>query len=104
MNYVQTLDVSSRNDAFRRMGFGVMMTSGARELPDPDGLLAAVRDYDRFTNDNDPYGEHDFGSLIWHRERVFWKIDYYDQALGHWEDPASVNCQRVLTVMLAEEY
>lgn len=55
MNCVQTLDVSSRNDAFRHMGFGVMMTNGARELPDPDGLLAAVRDYDRFTNDNDPY-------------------------------------------------
>jgi maltoporin len=104
MNCVQTLDVAAKNDGFRRMGFGVMMTSGARDLPDPDGLMAAVRDYDRFTNDNDPYGEHDFGSLVWQRERVFWKIDYYDQALGHWQDPTSPECQRVLTIMLAEEY
>jgi hypothetical protein len=98
------LDVAQKNDCFRRMGFGVVLTSGARELPDTDGLLAAVRDYDRFTGDNDPYGEHDFGSLIWHRNRVFWKIDYYDQQLQCWQDPTTAGCQRVLTIMLADEY
>lgn len=104
MNCVQTLDVASRNDHFRRSGFGVTVTTGIQDLPDLDGLMAEVRDFNRFTNDNDPYGEHDFGSLIWHRERVFWKIDYYNRELGAWEDPTSEACRRVITVMLASEY
>lgn len=104
MNCVQTLDVASRNDRFRKSGFGVTITSGIQDLPDIDGLMAAIRDFDTFTEDNDPYGEHDFGSLIWHNEKVFWKIDYYNQTLSAWEDPASDKCQRVMTVMLAEEY
>jgi len=55
-------------------------------------------------HDNDPYGEHDFGSIKWHERKTFWKIDYYDQALQYWHDPLSPECRRVLTVMLAEEY
>lgn len=43
-------------------------------------LLQAVRTFDNFTPDNDPYGEHDLGSVDWHNEKTYWKIDYYDQA------------------------
>ncbi|MGH7157810.1 MAG: DUF3768 domain-containing protein [Candidatus Saccharimonadales bacterium] len=35
---------------------------------------------------------------------MFWKIDYYDQELKYGEDPLSLDCRRVLTVMLASEY
>jgi len=42
--------------------------------------------------------------LVWHGDKVFWKMDYYNQALDEWEDPLSRDCKRVLTVMLAEEY
>ncbi len=101
---MNVLNVASANDAFRRSGFGATMTVGIRNLPDPDGLLAAVRDYHWFNGDNDPYGEHDFGSLVWHGSKVNWKIDYYDQALRAWADPVSKECKRVITVMLAEEY
>lgn len=101
---MKVLDVSSANDTFRRAGFGVTMTLGVQDLPDVDGLLAAVRDFNLFNGDNDPYGEHDFGSVTWHGSKVFWKIDYYDQALQAWADPVSKECKRVLTVMLAEEY
>jgi hypothetical protein len=101
---LQVLEVASRNDAFRQAGFGVTMTVGVQDLPDVDGLMALVRDFNQFSEDNDPYGERDFGSLVWHGNKVFWKIDYYDQALGAWEDPTSPNCQRILTVMLADEY
>jgi hypothetical protein len=66
--------------------------------------MAAVRDYKKFNEDNDPYGERDFGSLVWFGEKVFWKIDYYNQALHAWEDPTSPTCQRVLTIMCADEY
>jgi hypothetical protein len=39
-----------------------------------------VMAFDTFTADNDPYGEHDFGSLDYEGQRIFWKIDYYDRA------------------------
>lgn len=101
---MKVLDVASKNDSFRRSGFGVIMTSGIQDLPDIDGLMAAIRDYDRFTEDNDPHGEHDFGSLSWFGSIVYWKIDYYNRVMGAWEDPTSQNCNRVMTVMLADEY
>jgi len=104
MTCTQLLDVASTNDAFRRAGFGTMVTSGIQNLPDVEGLMGAVRDFNDFNEDNDPYGEHDFGSLVWQGSKVFWKIDYYNQALSVWEDPTSKRCQRVITVMLAEEY
>ena len=104
MNCVQTLDVAQKNDAFRRSGFGVTITTGIQDLPDIEGLMAEVRDYNRFTEDNDPYHEHDFGSLIWYRQRVFWKIDYYNPELTRFEDPLSDTCNRFITVMLASEY
>jgi hypothetical protein len=96
--------ISMLNDKFRKSGFGFTLTCGAQSVQDLPGLLNAIRDYDDFTEDNDPYGEHDFGKLDWNGDKVFWKIDYYDQALGGWENPLSQKCQRVLTVMLADEY
>lgn len=60
--------------------------------------------FDRFTPDNDPYGEHDFGTIDWQEEKIFWKIDYYDQALTFAEDPLSPACCRILTMMLSSEY
>jgi hypothetical protein len=104
MEQTKVLEIGYKNDRFRKSGFGVTITSGIQDLPDIDGLMAAIRDFDTFTEDNDPYGERDFGSLVWHSEKVFWKIDYYNKALNAWEDPTLDQCQRVLTVMLAEEY
>ena len=68
--------------------------------------LALVRTLRRFTEDNDPHGEHDFGSFDHDGERIFWKIDYYDAACEFGsEDPAEpAKTTRVLTIMLAEEY
>ena len=69
-------------------------------------VLAAVAGFDAFTNDNDPYQEHDFGSLEQDGRRVFWKIDYYDRERRYGSpDPADpAVTARVLTIMLAEEY
>lgn len=67
----------------------------------------AIIDFDDFTEDNDPYGEHDFGVVEVEGEQVFWKIDYYADdtcTLGS-DDPADcTQTYRVMTVMLAEEY
>ncbi|MDO8295179.1 MAG: DUF3768 domain-containing protein [Caulobacter sp.] len=67
---------------------------------------SVVKHFDAFTPDNDPYGEHDFGSFNLAGEHLFWKIDYYDRTMcSASPNPAepSVTC-RVLTVMLASEY
>lgn len=66
-------------------------------------LIASAND---FTPDNDPYGEHDFGSLKFEGETILWKIDYYDTDLeGLSPCPADPDQTiRVLTVMLAREY
>src|SRR5262245_54707864 len=95
--------IADLNDAFRRSGEGVVATQGVAALDSLDGLLEAVRDYDDFTPDNDPNGEHDYGSLEWEGENTFWKIDYMDEQ-GHWCDPLSPECQRVLTVGFMSEY
>lgn len=93
------------NDEYRKaIPMSVTITSGVYSLPDLNGLMQAVQEFDQFTKDNDPYSEHDFGSLDWHGEKVFWKIDYYDQALEYGKDPLDFECKRVLTVLLASEY
>jgi hypothetical protein len=102
------------NDAMRQQGPGTpgpdkwLLTPGLLDLGDDGARSAvdAVKAFDVFTNDNDPYGEHDFGAFDVDGARLFWKIDYYDRALaGGSPDPtdASVTC-RVLTIMLAWEY
>ena len=104
METEQVSKVAELNDSFRRRGLGVTITVGVQELYDLAGLLQAVREFDEFTDGNDPYGEHDFGGLDWGRVRVIWKIDYYNQSLDGWCDPLSRGCQRVLTIMLVSEY
>lgn len=55
------------NDRFRRSFSGgtVLVTSGIRALPDAQQaeVLQAVRSFTGFDPGNDPYGEHDFGSV-----------------------------------------
>ena len=62
--------------------------------------------FDRFTEDNDPHGEHDFGSFKHRGQTIYWKIDYYDLLLKYGsDDPSDPTCtRRVLTILLAEEY
>lgn len=96
------------NDAARRSltGCRVMITSGVQALPSMSEVLAAVTLYSDFSENNDPYGEHDFGSLRIAGEQVFWKFDYYDVDLEMASpDPTDPTVTvRVLTIMLAAEY
>src|SRR5258708_1244767 len=96
--------IAQLNDEFRRSGRDTFITHGVQGLPDVPGLIAAVRAFNTFTPDNDPRGGHDFGSIVWHREKTYWKIDYYDAALQYWHDPPSPDCRPILTVLLASEY
>lgn len=98
--------IAKLNDTARRNVLGYMTSAGVILLPPETvaDIYTAVRNYSDFTEDNDPYGERDFGSLKVAGEKVFWKIDYYDQQLKGWCDPLDPMCRRVVTIMLAEEY
>ena len=103
--------IAELNDLLRQtfLTGRVVLTAGIRSLPDSVGeeIVTKVRAFDRFTEDNDPYGERDFGAIEHPAAgRVFWKIDYYDRSLTKGsEDPADPKRTiRVLTIMLAEEY
>lgn len=115
----ETLKIAALNDACRKYVmmpiFGklevpcqIYMTRGITILSPEDQIIIAakVRNYDDFTEDNDPYGEHDFGSFEYSSNRVFWKIDYYDHDVKYGSDNPSdiARTVRVLTIMLAEEY
>lgn len=69
-------------------------------IEDLSGSIEEIRRFKEFTEDNDPYGEHEFGTIHWYGEKVFWKIDYYDQQLEYGKEPLSPNCRRVMTVTL----
>ena len=102
---VRATEIARLNDRFRGMCLDVLYTAGVRDgIMDLVGLSVAIENYNRFTEDNDPYSEHDFGSLVFENKKIFWKIDYYDQQLKYGVDPLDPNCRRVVTVMLAEEY
>jgi hypothetical protein len=98
------------NDAFRtNFARGtVLMSVGVDALPDmvkANALLKVAR-FSEFDEDNDPHGEHDFGSFSLCGRQFFWKIDYYDRGTKYGsEDPADPEkTSRVLTLMLAEDY
>lgn len=103
-------DIKTLNDNFRKTFTGgqALLTAGinAKPVDDVANILSMVRGFNKFTPNNDPYGEHDFGSFDYKGDKIFWKIDYYDlnnQYLS--ANPADPNItNRVLTIMLAEEY
>ena len=104
------------NDEFRKRvlrqphpGGICHLTRGFNALPDltKDRVYEMIRAKNEWDPGNDPYAEHDFGSVeIVGVPKVFWKISYYkDHNMEYGtETPESLTTFRVLTVMLAEEY
>jgi hypothetical protein len=113
-NSAATRDIAGRirvlNDNFRStfVGGQVVMTQGISELPlhSKARIILAAQSFDKFTADNDPHREHDFGSFEIEGETYFFKIDYYALDMdGGSEDPADpAKTTRVLTIMRADEY
>ena len=73
------------------------MTSGVNALGTKAvvDILISVKAFNNFNEDNDPHGEHDFGSFNYEDQKIFWKIDNYNGQEGY---------DLVLTIMLADEY
>lgn len=106
----QVARIRELNDNLRKTlsGGRVMMTPGIAALGPEivERVVKAITVFDDFCNENDPYTEHDFGALDVEGNRVFFKIDYYDRAFrNHSPDPSNpAVTERVITLMLAEEY
>ena len=111
----RTKTIQEQNDRFRKGDTTIpgtfVVTNGVQALLEEAGesgrdLAAAVQNFDDFTEENDPYGEHDFGKLSFLDAELFWKIDQYNTTYdGGSEDPTDLTktC-RVLTIMLTHEY
>ena len=102
--------IRALNDSFRKcfQGGAVVLTAGIVALgaEAQARIIAGVQAFDAFTPDNDPYGEHDFGSVEVDGEKIFFKFDYFDlNRAMHSDDPADPSkTERVLTIMLSSEY
>ena len=102
--------IRALNDQLRTTGQGgdFVVTRGiaSLDLRTKVAIYAAVQAFDRFTTDNDPYGEHDFGLLEVAGHRIMFKIDYYDTNMTYLSpDPSDPQVtRRVLTILLTSEY
>ena len=102
--------IKQLNDAFRKSFSGgkVLLTCGIASLPlvQQNQVINKVKKFNDFTEDNNPYGEHDFGCFDYRGKQIFWKIDLYDLNYEFYspqpDDETQTN--RVLTIMFAEEY
>ncbi|MBR1604838.1 MAG: DUF3768 domain-containing protein [Alphaproteobacteria bacterium] len=98
------------NDEFRKTlkGGKVLITKGVAKLSVTEqiAIMEKVKNFNQFTHDNDPNGEHDFGAFDYCGIKYFWKIDYYDvDYLYLSPDPSKIAVtNRVLTIMRADEY
>ena len=107
---IKAARIRELNDQLRCKGIGgrTVITPGIQALKADDlrAVLLAVAGFDDFSEDNDPWGEHDCATLTVNGHRLIFKIDYYDRDLAYHSPDASdpAVTERVMTVMLAEEY
>jgi len=101
--------IRALNDDLRRnishdRGHAVM-TAGIAALG-PEAVARIVKTievYDDFCHANDPHEEHDFGAFEAEGHTIFFKVDLYeDPNVKDSDGEPLVN--RVLTIMLADEY
>src|SRR5579872_5286153 len=105
----QTDRIRSLNDELRQnisRGRGhAVMTAGVAALGAEAvaRIVKTIEVYDDFCHANDPHEEHDFGSFEAEGHTIFFKIDLYeDPNVKDSDGEPLVN--RVLTIMLADEY
>jgi ABC-type nitrate/sulfonate/bicarbonate transport system substrate-binding protein len=106
----KTVCIAALNDELRQNltgGMAVMTTGVAALGPEAvQRIVQTIAVYDDFCHANDPHQEHDFGSFEVEGQTIFFKIEYFDKSLTyHSPDPSDPSVtERVITIMLAEEY
>jgi hypothetical protein len=102
--------IRALNDELRQTLTGgvALITPGvaALGLDAVQRIFKTIVVFDDFCHANDPHQEHDFGSFDADGHTIMFKIEYYDKTLTcHSPDPADPSVtERVITIMLAEEY
>ena len=106
----KTEAIRTLNDELRQnlSGGTALITAGVAALGAEAvaHIVKTIAVYDDFCHANDPYEEHDFGVFEIDGHKLFFKIDYYDKSRSyHSPDPSDPSVtERVITIMLAEEY
>jgi Protein of unknown function (DUF3768) len=106
----KTARIRALNDQLRQNFADGMtvMTPGVAALGAEavERIVKTIAVFDDFCHANDPHEEHDFGAFDVDGRTIMFKIDYFDQNMSmHSPDPADpAVTQRVITIMLAEEY
>ena len=106
----KTMRIRTLNDQLRQNMTGGMavMTPGVAALGREavERIVRTIAVFDDFCHANDPHHEHDFGSFDADEHTIFFKIDYFDKEMSmHSPDPSDPSVtERVITIMLAEEY
>jgi hypothetical protein len=107
---IRTDRIRALNDDLRQSLLGglAVMTPGVASLGQlaVERIVQTIAVYDDFCHANDPHEEHDFGSFQADGETIFFKIDYFDKTRTyHSPDPSDPSVtERVITIMLADEY
>lgn len=109
-DYEKRRKIAELNDQFRSTFTGgqVYMTAGIDALDERTKaeVIAAVMEFGDFDEGNDPYGEHDYGTVQIAGRTYVWKIDMYDVRMKFMSpdptDPAVT--RRVLTILLPSEW
>jgi hypothetical protein len=111
--------VADQNDRFRKTVTGtasgpnipqgrVVMTRGVSERGEAfcASLIVAVGTYEDFNADCDPYGWHEMGVIEIEGEKLWFKIDLYDENYEYGSsDPTNPRfTRRVLTLLFPSEY
>jgi hypothetical protein len=104
--------VAELNDRFRanpHNGLGRFVVTRSVHDLGPEFVMkavAAVKAFNNFTKDNDPYGEHNFFKFEVDGEELYWKCDYYDRTMRYGSpNPADPHVTvRIGTIMLCADY
>jgi hypothetical protein len=106
----KTKRIRNLNDELRQhlIGGTAVMTPGVAALGPKavETIVQAIAVFDDFCAKNDPYKEHDFGAFDVEGKTIMFKIDYFDKTLKYLSpDPSDPSVtERIITIMLAEEY
>lgn len=106
-----TARIRELNDQLRTKGIGGQVVASGTLAYLDEGFRNRVLDAVRLTpvetgGGDDPYCEHDFGTVKVDGGSYTWKIDYYDAKMEFGsEDPSDPDrTTRVLTIMKSSDY
>jgi hypothetical protein len=81
----------------------IVLSPGVESSPNYRFILQAVGQFNKFSQEYDPIGEHKSGYVSVSGEVYYFRIDYYDEDFKQKIDPYEKEPCRLLTIMKANE-